>query len=63
MPYPNQHSCRLHDPGLYDDESFGSIKRGKLVVITARRKGKKGAEAQAYHYPIADWTEDAARKH
>ena len=22
MPYQDEHSCRLHDPGLYEDDSF-----------------------------------------
>jgi hypothetical protein len=63
MPYPNEHSCRLKDPGLYQGDSFRRIKRGKLALIIGKRNGKDTTETQAYRYPIADWTEDAARKH
>jgi len=63
MPYPNEHSCRLHGPGLYDPDSFRRIKRDSLVIIIGKRKGKDTTEAQAYRYPTGDWTEADAKAH
>jgi hypothetical protein len=63
MPYPNEHSCRLHDPGLYDRDSFRRIKQDSLAIIIGKRKRKDTTEAQAYRYPTDDWTEAEARAH
>jgi len=63
MPYPSEHSCRLHEPGLYDEDSFRRIKRGNLVLIIGKKKGKTETEAQAYRYPVGDWEEAEARAH
>src|SRR4030042_5222890 len=60
-PFPNEHACRLKDPGGYQDDSFRRITRDKRVIIVARPKGETTTEAQAYRYPIGDWTEEAAR--
>ena len=61
MPYPNEMSCRLADPGEFQKNSFRRIKRGRLVLIIARPKGKTTTRTQAMRYPIADWSEAEAR--
>ena len=65
-PYPNEHSCRLEDPGKYkkfarkncykkhDDKCIDYI----FGVISADE-----SELQAMRYPKDIWTEDAARDH
>jgi len=39
------------------------MKTGILSIIIGRLKGESKTTTQAYRYPTADWTEDAARKH
>jgi len=63
MPYPNEHSCRIKDPGVFQPDSFRRMKTGILSIIIGRLKGESKTTTQAYRYPTADWTEDAARKH
>ena len=63
MPYPGEHSCRIHSPDLYQKESFRRIKRGKYSMVIAKRPGKDTTEVQSFRYPISDWTEDAAKNH
>lgn len=63
MPYPSEHACRLHEPGLYEEDSFRRIKRGDLVLIIGKKKGQDTTEAQAYRYPVGDWEEAEARAH
>ena len=63
MPYPNEHSCRLRDPGDFEKDSFRRITQGKLVIIIAKLKGKDTTTAQAYRYPKDDWDQDEAKKH
>lgn len=63
-PYPNEHACRLRDPGKY--ARFVRMKRthdGKdyYVIIGYSEDGK--AEDQAYRYPKDTWSEEEARKH
>jgi len=65
-PYPNEHSCRLEDPGKYkkfarkncykkhDDKCIDYI----FGVISTDE-----SELQAMRYPKDIWTEDAARAH
>jgi hypothetical protein len=65
-PYPNEHACRLVDPGTVDVLGSGEITHdGKRIrVIFARKKGDKtGSLIQAYRYPKDVWTADAARAH
>lgn len=65
MPYPNEHSCRLADPGAV--KVVGSVTREhggkKYRILIGKRRGKTGSEAQAYRYPKDSWTEGAARAH
>lgn len=60
-PYPNEHSCRLKDPGDFQANSFRRIKRGRVSIIIARLKGKTTTSAQAIRYPKARWSAEAAR--
>lgn len=63
MPYPSEHSCRIRQPGEFQENSFRRIKQGKLSIIIGRLKGKTTTTAQAYRYPKESWTEAAARDH
>lgn len=65
MPFPGEHSCRLHDPSDY--EKFArkncEIKHdGKCIdVIYGIKDGK--SEIQAMRYPKKVWNADDARAH
>ena len=63
MPYPNEHSCRIKEPGLFEEGSFRRISQGKLSIIIGRLKGKETTTTQAFRYPIGKWDKDEARKH
>ena len=63
MPYPNEHSCRIKSPDAFQSDSFRRMKTGILSIIIGKLKGESKTTTQAYRYPTADWTEDAARKH
>ena len=66
-PYPNEHSCRLKDPGTLDIVGSGERKHnGKTFrVIFGKPKGKPkaGSVEQAYRYPVGSWSESEAREH
>ena len=62
-PYENEHSCRIKSPDTFQPDSFRRMKTGILSIIIGRLKGESKTTTQAYRYPTADWTEDAARKH
>jgi len=63
-PYPNEHACRLHDPGKYT--RFVRMERRhdgkKYSAIIGFKKGG-GSEDQAYRYPKNTWVESQARNH
>jgi hypothetical protein len=67
MPYPNEHACRLRDPGDFQPRSFRRGRRrhnGKIyAVIFGRLKGKTTTTEQAYRYNKASWSADEARSH
>ena len=63
MPYPSEHSCRIRQPGEFEQKSFRRIKQGKLLIIIGRLKGKTTTTTQAFRYPKDDWSEAEARKH
>lgn len=63
MPYPNEHACRIRDPGEFEDGSFRRIVRDKFAIIIGKLKGKSTTTTQAFRYPKSDWSEDAARSH
>ena len=66
-PYPNEHACRMRDPGDFQADSFRRIQRkhdGKpYAVIVGRPKGQTTMREQAIRYPLANWTESSARAH
>jgi len=62
-PYPNEHSCRIREPGLFEENSFRRIQQGKLSIIIGKLKGASTTTTQAFRYPIKDWEVDEARKH
>jgi len=66
-PYPNEHACRLRDPGDFEDNTFRRSEResdGKRYsVILGRLTGEETMTEQAYRYGIDVWEEAAARSH
>ncbi len=66
-PYPNEHACRLRDPGTCQPNSFRRMSRkhnGKTYdVIMAKPKGSDTMVDQAFRYPKATWTEEEAKRH
>ena len=62
MPYPNEHACRVREPGEFEPKSFRRIAQGKLSIIIGKLKGKSTTTTQAYRYPTGEWTEAEARK-
>ena len=55
-PYPSEHSCRLREPGEFEENSFRRIRSGKVSLIIGRLKGKTTTTAQAIRYPKSSWT-------
>ena len=66
-PYPNEHACRLRDPGDFKAGSFRRVSResdGKEYdVIMGRLKGETAMTEQAYRYDKTTWGVDEARDH
>jgi len=66
-PYPNEHACRLRDPGDFKDGSFRRTTRehnGKTYsVIMGKLKGEDTMTEQAYRYKKTTWTAAQARSH
>lgn len=69
MPYPNEHACRLKDPGLFKDGSFRRTTREsksakkQYSVISGRLKSNDKWQDQAYRYAKSNWPADQARAH
>jgi len=74
MPYPNEHSARLHDPSKFDPASFRRTRDGVLFgriklpesisVIWARLKGADEDTppmAQALRFDASEWTAEEAK--
>jgi len=67
VPYPNEHSCRLRDPGDFQANSFRRMSMtqkstGKRIsVIIGRLKGASKTTTQALRYPVGSWSEPEAR--
>ena len=64
-PYPNEHACRLHDPGGYDRlrrNNCAEKREGKCIDVIYGVKENK-AEIQALRYPKDVWTAGDARSH
>ncbi|MFH0957710.1 MAG: hypothetical protein V1897_03315 [Pseudomonadota bacterium] len=65
MPYPNEHACRLAEPGKFDTFARKNceMKHGKrcIDVIFGIKSGK--SEMQAMRYSKEVWSADEAKKH
>lgn len=66
-PYPNEHACRLRDPGDFKEGSFRRTSReheGKSYdVISGKLKDESTMTEQAFRYKKATWDTDEARSH
>lgn len=66
-PYPNEHACRLKQPGEFKPDSMRRTTRDhegkKYSIIMGRLKGETKMTEQAYRYPKGTWSADAARSH
>jgi len=66
-PYPNEHACRINEPGKYEKFRRKANARDhegkKYDVIYGKVKGEDKWEEQAYRYPKGSWTADEARAH
>jgi len=67
MPYPNEHSCRIKSPGLFQEGFGGRINKksdGKtFTIIVGRLKGQTTSTTRSIRYPKKSWTTEQARKH
>ncbi len=63
IPYPNEHSCRIKEPGLFEEGSFRRMNQGKLSIIIGKLKGQSTTTTQAFRYPTDKWDKDDAEKH
>ncbi len=66
-PLPNEHACRLKDPGGFQDDSFRRTIRTsggkKYSIIMGKLKGQTTMTEQAYRYAKTVWEASEARKH
>ena len=67
MPFPGEHSCRLHDPGKYvrfrRQNGIGEVDGKPLDAIIGFKEGG-GSEVQSFRYRTAKgWNAGAARSH
>jgi len=66
-PYPNEHACRLRDPGAFQEGRFRRVQRQSdsktYSVIMGRLKGSDTMTEQAYRYPKGIWSASEARAH
>ena len=67
MPYPNEHACRLREPGSFQPNSFRRMARDhegkKYSIIMGKLKGEDTLTEQAYRYDKEAWDADTARAH
>jgi hypothetical protein len=67
MPYPNEHACRIRQPGDFQKGKWARTSRehnGKEYgIVMGRLKGETTMTEQAYRYPIDNWTEKQAKAH
>lgn len=67
QPYPNEHACRLRDPGEFKRGSFRRTKRKhgdrEYTVILGRLKDSDKMTEQAYRYAKDVWPAADARAH
>ena len=66
-PFPNEHSCRLRDPGDFQPDTFRRTTRkheGKeYSVIMGKLKSESTMTEQTYRYAKDTWTAEEARAH
>jgi hypothetical protein len=65
-PYPNEHACRLNDPGKYDHfaRKNNAMKHdGKRIDVIFGVKKGGAVEMQAMRYPKKIWDASDARSH
>ena len=65
-PYPNEHSCRLEDPGKYKKfarKNCYQKHEGKCIDFIFGILSSEESELQAMRYPTKTWTEKSARAH
>ena len=66
-PYVNEYSCRLKDPGQFQEDSFRRMSREsngrQYDIVVGRPKGKETTQEQSYRYPIEGWTKASAEGH
>jgi len=64
-PYPNEHACRLTDPGQYDSlrrqNNAGKVNGKRIDFIYGIKNNK--SEIQAIRYPKEIWKPEDARTH
>ncbi len=62
VPYPNEHSARVRDPGGFEADSFRrkEIAPGISMVI-GRLNGSTSMTAQAYRFARSKFTPEEAR--
>ena len=62
-PYPNEHSCRVKEPSLFDPKSFRrkNIADG-IDIILGKLKGKTTMTTQAYRFKKDKFTIAQAKK-
>jgi ATP-dependent protease ClpP protease subunit len=63
MPYPNEHSARIKDPGEFDPKSFKSkdIAPGVRIIIGKLRSGGDSMVTQTYRFNISHFTAQEAK--
>lgn len=62
MPYPNEHACRVREPGEFQEGSFRRVHLGQGVdAIIGRLKGETSTTIQAYRYPKDSFSAEEAR--
>lgn len=63
MPYPNEHSARIKEPGSFTKDSFRrkNIATG-IDIIIGRLKGKTTTTTQAYRFKAGTFIPSEARK-
>jgi len=62
MPYPNEHSARVKDPGAFEPDSFRrkTLSPG-VAAIMGRLKGETTMTVQAYRFAKAKFTAEQAK--
>lgn len=65
MPYPNFHSCRIHEPNLFESGSFRTLhtKTKGLTFISGKLKSTGKSEVQAFRYDKKVWNRGRAASH